>query len=579
MSFTNSKLATYTALSPNYSSRTGKITKITIHHMAGNLTVEQCGSVFKPTSRQASSNYGVGTDGRIGLYVEEKNRAWTSSNRENDNMAVTIEVANDSRGPDWHVSDKALAATIELCADICRRNGIESLNYTGDKSGNLTRHNMFASTQCPGPYLQSKFPYIAEEVNKLLKGKSNRIDVLKFKTNTPQQTIEMVGNIFTNDMKKTGILASISLAQFILESGWGKSDFAQNALNFFSMKANISGNTWDGSTWNGEKYTIKTSEWDGEKYVECYADFRKYNSIEDSIADHSAYLCNAMKGAKRRYNGLIGENDYKRAAEIIKAGGYATDPNYVTKLCTLIEKYGLTKYDTIDEQTTPAQTRKLKVGDLVKIIGTHYYTGKEIPSWVKKQNWYIKSVYSDYAIVNENEKHTNAINSPIRLSDLQLVNASISPVEPAEQPKPNKPIQQPTQKEIAVGDVVMFNGKKHYKSAAANIGTACKPGKATVTKIANGPHPYHLIRVQGEGSTVYGWVNAEDIGEMKKESDPFDGIKYFIKEEIKCKCNGRYCNGYPAEMNHTTLVVADRAREHFGSPANVSSGLRCKTHN
>lgn len=166
----NSSLVTYTKISPNSSNpRNHKIDKITIHHAAAvNQTVEALGAVFAASSRQASSNYGVGSDGRIALYVEEKNRAWTSSNRENDNRAVTIEVVNDGRGPDWHVSDKALQATIDLCVDICKRNGIARLNYTGDKSGNLTMHKWFASTLCPGPYLESKFPYIAAEVNKRL---------------------------------------------------------------------------------------------------------------------------------------------------------------------------------------------------------------------------------------------------------------------------------------------------------------------------------------------------------------------------------------------------------------------------
>jgi len=164
----NSKLVNYTKISPNSSARTAKIDRITIHHMAGNLSIEACAAVFQNTSRQASSNYGVGTDGRVGLYVDESRRAWTSSNRDNDNRAVTIEVANDGGAPDWHVSDKALEATIALCVDICQRNGIRKLNFTGDKSGNLTMHKWFASTACPGPYLESKFPWIAEEVNRRL---------------------------------------------------------------------------------------------------------------------------------------------------------------------------------------------------------------------------------------------------------------------------------------------------------------------------------------------------------------------------------------------------------------------------
>lgn len=164
----NSKLISYTKISPNSSARTGKISKITIHHMAGNLSVEACAAIFQNTKRQASSNYGIGTDGRIGLYVDESRRAWTSSNRDNDNVAVTIEVANDGGAPDWHISDKALQATIDLCVDICQRNGIARLNYTGDKSGNLTMHKWFANTECPGKYLGGKFPYIAEEVNRRL---------------------------------------------------------------------------------------------------------------------------------------------------------------------------------------------------------------------------------------------------------------------------------------------------------------------------------------------------------------------------------------------------------------------------
>ncbi|MCD7947010.1 MAG: N-acetylmuramoyl-L-alanine amidase [Oscillospiraceae bacterium] len=165
----NSNLVNYTCISPNSTNPRNKtITKITIHHMAGNLSVESCGAVFAPSSRQASSNYGVGTDGRVGMYVEEKNRSWCSSNATNDHQAVTIEVANSATTSDWPVSDAALAKLIDLCVDVCQRNSIEKLNYTGDASGNLTMHKWFAATACPGPYLESRFSYIASEVNKRL---------------------------------------------------------------------------------------------------------------------------------------------------------------------------------------------------------------------------------------------------------------------------------------------------------------------------------------------------------------------------------------------------------------------------
>jgi hypothetical protein len=174
----NSSLVDYTKISPNKTVRQGKISKITIHHMAGNYTVEKCGDIFAPTSRQASSNYGIGTDGRVGLYVPENYRSWASSNEGNDHVAVTIEVANDQIGGNWHVSDKALEKLIDLCVDICKRNGIEKLNFTGNKNGNLTMHKYFAATACPGPYLESKFPYIANEVNKRLAEKKEPIPEL-----------------------------------------------------------------------------------------------------------------------------------------------------------------------------------------------------------------------------------------------------------------------------------------------------------------------------------------------------------------------------------------------------------------
>lgn len=186
----NSKLICYTKQSPNRTSpRKSKIDRITIHHMAGNLSIEHCGEVFAVRSRQASANYGIGTDGRIALYVDEADRAWTSSNAENDNRAVTIEVANDGGAPDWHVSQKALDALVELCVDICKRNGIKRLNYTGDTTGNLTMHRWFKATDCPGPFLGDRFPWIADEVNKRL-GALYRVQVGAFSSKSNAEVMQ-----------------------------------------------------------------------------------------------------------------------------------------------------------------------------------------------------------------------------------------------------------------------------------------------------------------------------------------------------------------------------------------------------
>jgi len=157
-------------ISPNSNNpRNRPISKITIHHVAGDLSVEAIGNVFAPVSRQASSNYGIGSDGRVGMYVEERNRAWTSSNAANDHQAVTIEVANNGGRPEWTVSDKAFETLIDLCVCICRRNNIPRLVYDGTPNGNLTRHNMFSNTDCPGSFLQSRFSMICRLVNDKLK--------------------------------------------------------------------------------------------------------------------------------------------------------------------------------------------------------------------------------------------------------------------------------------------------------------------------------------------------------------------------------------------------------------------------
>lgn len=167
----NSPLVQYTKWSPNHSGkRTMPIKKITIHHTAGVVSVETLGNIFAPVSRQASSTYGIGHDGRIAQFVDEGNRPWTSGSPWNDQQAVTIEVSNSAVGGQWPVSDRNIKRTIELCIDIIKRNPtIDKVDYTGDKDGTFTLHKMFQNTTCPGPYLESKIPYIVSEVKKGLK--------------------------------------------------------------------------------------------------------------------------------------------------------------------------------------------------------------------------------------------------------------------------------------------------------------------------------------------------------------------------------------------------------------------------
>ena len=183
----NSPLVTYTKLSPNHSGRRNHvIDTISIHCMAGNASVETCGALFADPARKASSNYGIGSDGRIALYVDEANRSWCTSSASNDHRAITIEVANNGGAPDWPVSDKAYAALLDLLTDICRRNGIKKLLWRGDKSligqvdkQNMTVHRWFAAKACPGDYLYNRHGEIAAEVNRRLEGEEKPMDIAK----------------------------------------------------------------------------------------------------------------------------------------------------------------------------------------------------------------------------------------------------------------------------------------------------------------------------------------------------------------------------------------------------------------
>lgn len=172
MAYTNSPLISYTRISPNRNTpRNQPITKITIHHMAGIMSVEQFGELVANPARQMSSNYAIGNDGRIGLFCPESDRSWCSSSAWNDNRAITIEVSNNVNGEPWSISDAAYTSLIKLCVDICKRNGIKKLEFTGDQNGSLTYHYMFAATACPATWIRNHTHDICNKVNEQLNAK------------------------------------------------------------------------------------------------------------------------------------------------------------------------------------------------------------------------------------------------------------------------------------------------------------------------------------------------------------------------------------------------------------------------
>ena len=247
----NSPLVDFTKISPNKTSpRNHAIDTITIHCVVGQLSVESLGAGFATTARNASSNYGIGYDGRIGMYVEEKDRSWCSSNRSNDNRAITIEVASDNTYP-YAVNEAAYKSLINLLVDICQRNGIKKLLWQNDKSligqvskQNMTVHRWFANTECPGEYLYSRHAQIASEVNaRLDSGKktesSEKEDttiytkiagtskataeqmiayIKKKNPNVAQSVIDMIP-FYISEGKTEGIRGDVAFAQSCIETG------------------------------------------------------------------------------------------------------------------------------------------------------------------------------------------------------------------------------------------------------------------------------------------------------------------------------------------------------------------------
>jgi len=216
MGFTNSPLVSYKRISPHKTvNRNHAIDTITIHCIVGQLTAKQGCDYFATTDRDCSSNYVVGKDGSIGLSVEEKDRSWCSSSRENDHRAITIEVASDKTSP-YKVTDAAYKALIELLVDICQRNNIPELKWKADKNligqvdkQNMTVHRWFANKSCPGDYLYNLHGQIADEVNaRLKKASANKQDVL-YRVQVGSYSIKSNAESMMQKLKKAGYDAII----------------------------------------------------------------------------------------------------------------------------------------------------------------------------------------------------------------------------------------------------------------------------------------------------------------------------------------------------------------------------------
>ena len=244
MTYTNSSLVSYTKLSPNHSGqRTHSIDRITPHCVVGQCSVETLGSIFLPTSRQASCNYGIGVDGRVGMYVEEKNRSWCSSSSANDQRAVTIECASDTTEP-YAFKDVVYQTLIKLCVDICKRNGKKKLLWLGDKDKTLsyepksdemvlTVHRWFANKSCPGSWMYARMGDLAAKVTAQLGGGASE----DTETEYPEKLTEgyyRVRKAWSDSKSQKGAYKILSNAKKCADANPGYSVFDNNGVNIYT---------------------------------------------------------------------------------------------------------------------------------------------------------------------------------------------------------------------------------------------------------------------------------------------------------------------------------------------------------
>lgn len=357
MSYTNSPLAGYTKLSKNRTSpRNHAIDTITIHCVVGQWTAKQTCDYFAGTGRQASCNYAVGKDGSIGLCVEEKDRSWCSSSAENDNRAITIEVASDTTHP-YAVTDAAYKALIELVADICRRNGIKKLIWSTDKNmrikhlngANMTVHRDFARKACPGDYLYNRHGDIASKVNAKLWTSSapaqsvpasgtalignaqipaSRMAAFLLSKNSAPKlngvNAEQLAQLYISEGEAEGVRGDLAFCQSCLETGYWKfrGDVKPSQNNFSGIGA--TGNGAQGASFPDAKTGIRAQI----QHLKAYA---TKEALRNECVDPRYNL--VAKGCAPTIEGL--------------SGRWAADKGYAEKILSVYKEAASFKDGTV----------------------------------------------------------------------------------------------------------------------------------------------------------------------------------------------------------------------------------------
>lgn len=430
------------------SNNPGRIKYIIIHYVGATGGAEANCNYYASGYVGASAHYYVGFSGEIWQSVPDEDIAWSVGAssyvhpyaRNSNTLNIEICVRKKSTATmnatdkDWYFEDASVTSAIALTKMLMQKYNIPV--------SNVLRHYDVTGKICPNPYVYNHTKHTWSAFKAALTGASdvtvedtyyrvgtawkdgkciNQLGAYTVKANaikncpsgykvydskgkavytapiasgtqasafkglSEKEVANKILKMAREDMLKSGVLASVTAAQMILESGYVTTDLAVNANNCFGMKTVLSNNTWDGSMWDGKStYTkVTKEEYTPGVITNVVAAFRKYPCIEHSVYDHSSYLLGAtVSPTKLRYAGLQGERDYKKAITIIKNGGYATDSKYIEKICNIIERFGLNKYDsempnaTPVPVPTPTQTYKYKVGDYVN-CSSYYNKAKD----------------------------------------------------------------------------------------------------------------------------------------------------------------------------------------------------------
>lgn len=547
MAYTNSPLVDYTRISPNRTpNRTHAIDTITIHCVVGQCSVETLGAIFAPSTRQASSNYGIGYDGRIGMYVEEKDRSWCSSSASNDHRAITIEVASDTYHP-YAVNDKAYAALLNLVTDICRRNGIKKLVWSTNKNErmnhlngcNMTVHRDYANKSCPGDYLYNRHGKIAAEVNKRLGATSGNDDGGNTGGSGTTTTVFKAGDVVkitgTTYYSGADIPAWVKAKNWIVHSVSGerivinKSEDGKNAI-MSPVNARDLALAHAAPTATPVVGTPSTGSESDEK--------RMWDYLLDKLGNEygiAGLMGNIYAESGLRSNNL--QNTYETKL------GY-TDATYTTAIdngsyTNFVHDsagYGLaqwTYYSRKQALLDYAKASKKSIGDYEMQLGFLYKELSGPYASVLSELKNAKTVLeASNAVLTKFERPadmgTAVQNKRASFGQKYYDKYAKKPVTPA--PKPTTPTL-----EFAVNDIVKFAGGKHYTSADATNGSSVGASKAKITAVhAAGKHPYHCRAVNDAGafvSGVYGWVDASTLSKVDT-STPASGsndIVYIVK--------------------------------------------------